>query len=68
MAATFRGRPKMDLRFQRSTSSAATFVAEPATASCRAVRVLLAHKFFETRGGGEVFFFETGRVLEQSRS
>jgi glycosyltransferase involved in cell wall biosynthesis len=30
------------------------------------LRVLLAHKFFETRGGGEVFFFETGRVLEQS--
>jgi glycosyltransferase involved in cell wall biosynthesis len=30
------------------------------------MRVLLAHKFFETRGGAEVFFFETGRVLEQS--
>jgi glycosyltransferase involved in cell wall biosynthesis len=30
------------------------------------MRVLLAHKFFETRGGGEVFFFETGRVLEES--
>ena len=30
------------------------------------MRVLLAHKFFETRGGAEVFFFETGRVLEES--
>jgi Glycosyltransferase len=30
------------------------------------MRVLLAHKFFETRGGGEVFFLETGRVLEHS--
>ena len=25
----------------------------------------MAHKFFERRGGGEVLFFETGRVLEQ---
>ncbi|HEY3383825.1 MAG TPA: glycosyltransferase family 4 protein [Vicinamibacterales bacterium] len=31
----------------------------------RALRVLLAHKFYETRGGAEVFFFETGRTLEQ---
>ena len=30
------------------------------------MRVLLAHKFYETRGGAEVFFFETGRVLEES--
>lgn len=30
------------------------------------MRVLLAHKFFETRGGGEIFFHETGRALEQS--
>ena len=30
------------------------------------MRILLAHKFFETRGGAEVFFFETGRVLEES--
>lgn len=30
------------------------------------MRILLAHKFFETRGGAEVFFFETGRALEQS--
>jgi glycosyltransferase involved in cell wall biosynthesis len=29
------------------------------------VRILLAHKFFEVRGGAEVFFFETGRVLEE---
>lgn len=30
------------------------------------MRVLLAHKFFETRGGAEVFFFETGRALEEN--
>src|SRR5258706_8516768 len=30
------------------------------------MRFLLAQKLFETRGGAEVYFFETGRVLEQS--
>ena len=30
------------------------------------MRILMAHKFFERRGGGEVMFFETGRVLEEN--
>lgn len=29
------------------------------------MRVLLAHKFFKYTGGAEVFFIETGRVLEE---
>lgn len=30
------------------------------------MRILMAHKFFERRGGGDVMFFETGRVLEEN--
>jgi glycosyltransferase involved in cell wall biosynthesis len=30
------------------------------------MKVLLAHKFFRVTGGAEVFFFETGRVLEEN--
>ena len=30
------------------------------------MRILLAHKFFHLTGGAEVFFFETGRVLEDN--
>lgn len=30
------------------------------------MRVLLAHKFFRVLGGAEVFFFETGRLLEEA--
>jgi len=29
------------------------------------MRVLLAHAFFQIRGGGDIFFFETGRILKQ---
>lgn len=29
------------------------------------MKILLAHKFFHVTGGAEVFFFETGRVLEK---
>jgi glycosyltransferase involved in cell wall biosynthesis len=29
------------------------------------VRILLAHKYFKMTGGAELFFFETGRVLEE---
>lgn len=29
------------------------------------MKILLVHKFFHVTGGAEVFFFETGRVLEQ---
>jgi len=30
------------------------------------MRILLAHKFFRVVGGAEVFFFETGRLLEEA--
>ena len=30
------------------------------------MKILLAHKFFHVTGGAEVFFFETGRVLEKN--
>lgn len=30
------------------------------------MRVLLVHKFFRITGGAEVFFFETGRLLEEA--
>lgn len=30
------------------------------------MRILLAHKFFHVSGGAEVFFLETGRVLEKN--
>jgi len=33
--------------------------------SVKPMKILLVHKFFHVTGGAEVFFFETGRVLEE---